>query len=55
MSEKHSVFVLDINGKPLIPTTPSKARKLLENGVAKKYWSKFGTFGIQRTKCSLDS
>jgi len=47
MSEKHSVFVLDINGKPLIPTTPSKARKLLENGVAKKYWSKFGTFGIQ--------
>lgn len=47
MSVKHSVFVLDINGKPLMPTTPSKARKLLKNGVAKKCWSKFGTFGIQ--------
>jgi hypothetical protein len=43
----HSVFVLDVDGKPLTPTKPSKARKLLEGGVAKKIWSKFGTFGIQ--------
>lgn len=47
MSAKHSVFVLDNSGKPLMPTIPSKARKLLKNGVAKKCWSKFGTFGIQ--------
>ena len=45
--KKHTVFVLAIDGKPLTPTTPAKARKLLEGGVAKKVWSKFGTFGIQ--------
>lgn len=44
---KHTVFVLAIDGKPLTPTTPAKARKLLEGGVAKKVWSKFGAFGIQ--------
>jgi hypothetical protein len=43
----HSVFVLSIEGKPLTPTTPARARKLLEAGVAQKAWSKFGTFGIQ--------
>jgi RRXRR protein len=43
----HSVFVLDVDGKPLAPTTPARARKLLEAGVARKRWSKFGTFGIQ--------
>jgi len=43
----HSVFVLGLNGKPLTPTTPAKARKLLKGGMAKKCWSKFGTFGIQ--------
>jgi hypothetical protein len=47
MSAKHSVYVLDVNGEPLMPTTPSKARKLLKGGVAKKKWNKFGTFGIQ--------
>lgn len=47
MSANHTVFVLAIDGKPLTPTTPAKARKLLEGGVAKKVWSKFGTFGIQ--------
>jgi hypothetical protein len=39
--------VLGSDGKPLTPTTPAKARKLLEGGQAKKAWSKFGTFGIQ--------
>ena len=43
----HSVFVLSKAGKPLTPTTPARARKLLKSGVAKKVWSKFGTFGIQ--------
>jgi hypothetical protein len=36
-----------MDGQPLTPTTPSKARKLLKGGQAKKCWSKFGTFGIQ--------
>jgi hypothetical protein len=43
----HSVFVLDVDGRPLTPTTPARARKLLQAGVAQKGWSKFGTFGIQ--------
>lgn len=48
MSDKrHTVFVLAIDGEPLTPTTPTKARKLLEGNVAKPVWSKFGTFGIQ--------
>jgi len=44
---KHTVFVLGSNGKPLTPTTQTKARKLLRGGQAKKCWSKFNTFGIQ--------
>ena len=47
MSLKHSVFVLSREGKPLTPTTPARARKLLCGGIAQKRWSKFGTFGIQ--------
>jgi hypothetical protein len=43
----HTVFVLSIDGKPLTPTTPSRARKLLKAGAAKPVWSKFSTFGIQ--------
>jgi len=44
---RHSVFVLGPDGKPLTPTTPAKAHKLLQGGVAKKVRSKLGTFGIQ--------
>jgi hypothetical protein len=44
---KHNIFVLDVNGKPLTPTTNTKAYKLLKGGVAKKTWNKFGQFGIQ--------
>lgn len=47
MSSKHSVCVLSKDSLPLTPTTPARARKLLKAGVAKKAWSKFGTFGIQ--------
>lgn len=46
-AQQHRVFVLDVGGKPLTPTTSARARKLLAVGVAKKRWSKFGTFGIQ--------
>jgi hypothetical protein len=45
--QRHAVYVLDMSGKPLTPTTPAKARKLLKAGAAKKVWSKFQTFGIQ--------
>ncbi len=44
---KHTVFVLGVNGNPLTPTSRTKARKLLRGGVAKKCWSKFGTFGVK--------
>ena len=47
MSVTHSIFVLSEQGKPLTPTTPARARKLIKAKVAKKAWSKFGTFGIQ--------
>lgn len=43
----HSVFVLDVNGKPLTPCKPSKARKLLKGRQAKPVWNKFGRFGIR--------
>jgi hypothetical protein len=45
--KKHDVFVLDVKGNPLTPTNFRKAKKLIRGGVAKKVWSKFGTFGIQ--------
>jgi hypothetical protein len=41
------IFVLDINGKPLTPCKPQKARKLLVGKVAQPVWNKFGEFGIQ--------
>jgi len=47
MADKHTIFVLNLEGKPLTPTTPARARKLLKAGVATKVWSKFNTFGIQ--------
>lgn len=47
MSTQHSVFVLSIEGKPLTPTTSSKARKLLKSKQAKPVWNKLNQFGIQ--------
>jgi len=47
MSPKHSVFVLDREGNPLTPTTPSKARKMLKGGVTEPVWNKFGQMGIR--------
>ena len=43
----HNVFVLDVDGKPLTPTTSSKARKLMKGKQAKPVWNKFSQFGIQ--------
>lgn len=43
----HSVFVLDTESKPLTPTTPSKARKLMRGKQAEPCWNKFGQFGIR--------
>jgi hypothetical protein len=45
--KKHQVFVLDVEGEPLTPTNWRKAKKLVKGEVAKKIWSKFGTFGVQ--------
>ena len=47
VSPKHSVFVLGKDGKPLTPTTPSKARKLMKDNISIPIWNKFGQFGIQ--------
>jgi hypothetical protein len=41
------IFVLSYLGKPLTPCKPQKAKKLLNGGVAKTVWNKFGEFGIQ--------
>ncbi len=41
------VPVVGIDGKPLMPTTPQRARKLLKDGVAEKQWNKLGQFYIQ--------
>jgi len=39
-----------VDGKPLMPTTPQRARKLLKSGVAKKCWNGLGQFYIQMLK-----
>ena len=41
------VPVVGVGGKPLMPTTPQRARKLLKSGMAKKCWNKLGQFYIQ--------
>ena len=41
------VPVLDTEGNPLMPTTPSRARRWLKEGKAIKKWSKLGVFHVQ--------
>ena len=41
------VFVLGVEGKPLTPCKPKRARKLMKQGKAKPEWNKFGGFGIK--------
>jgi hypothetical protein len=42
-----SIPVVGKDGTPLTPCTPTKARKLIAGGVAKKQWNKLGIFYIQ--------
>jgi len=44
------VPVLDSRKKPLMPTTPAKARILIKTGKAKPYWNKLGIFCIILTR-----
>lgn len=41
--------VVDQNNKPLMPTTPARARKWIESGKAVKCWSDCGQFYVQLT------
>ena len=39
--------VVSVDGTPLMPCRPSKARKLLKNGLAEKRWNKLSQFYLQ--------
>lgn len=43
------VPVVSLNGLPLMPTKPSKAKKLLTSGKATQHWSDLGVFYIKLT------
>src|SRR5947208_7378035 len=43
----HTVPVLAPDGTPLTPTSPWRARRLLQGGQAQKYWTPLGTFAIK--------
>jgi hypothetical protein len=43
----HKIFVLGFDGKPLTPTTPARAKKLLKSKQAVPVWNKFSQFGIR--------
>jgi len=43
----HKIFVIGIDGKPLTPTTPCKAKKLLKSKQAVPVWNRFSQFGIK--------
>lgn len=44
------VPVVGVDGEPLMPTTPQRARKLLRNKAAEKRWNKLGQFYLQMLK-----
>jgi len=41
------VPVVSVNGKPLMPTKPAKARKMMRDGVAVGKFNKLGIFYVQ--------
>jgi RRXRR protein len=47
MSPQHTVPVIGQDGKPLTPTTPARARKLVRAGQARPYWTKLNTYAIR--------
>lgn len=47
--------VVDQSGKPLMPTTPQRARRWLEYGKAVKHWSDAGVFYVQLTQRPSDT
>ena len=50
-TNQNTVPVLGADGEPLMPTRPSRARRLMEQGRAKKKWMK-GVFAIRMTDIS---
>ena len=52
-TNQNTVPVLGADGEPLMPTRPSRARRLMEQGRAKKKWMK-GVFAIWMTDVSAD-
>jgi hypothetical protein len=47
---EYRVPVVSVDGKPLMPCKPSKARKLIRGGQAVGKWSRLGVFYIQMTR-----
>lgn len=41
------VPVVNVDGKPLMPTTPAKARKMMRDGIAAGRFNKLGIFYVQ--------
>ncbi len=53
-TNQNAVPVLDVEGEPLMPTRPSRARRLMEQGRARKCWRK-GIFHTRMTDVSADN
>ena len=47
--------VISVEGRPLMPTTPARARKWIESGKAIKKWSDVGLFYVQLTQPTGDN
>ena len=52
-TNQNTVPVLDSGGRPLMPTRPSRARRLMRQGRAEKRWVK-GVFAIRMTNVDAD-
>ena len=52
-TNQNTVPVLGADGEPLMPTRPSRARRLMEQGRARKCWRK-GIYHIQMTDVSIE-
>ena len=52
-TNQNTVPVLDTDGNPLMPTRPSRTRRLIRQGRAKKLWHK-GTFCVQMQDVGID-